>query len=661
MSNNKFDSTGRLIRGVKEQTLTKSHGFDKSHSQEYPLVIQFSEHFGVTYASHKSDFPFVFLQPDEKMQRNFNLSNEFLLLFSHYASFDTRSFDVVDKILEEFSNRLDRLCIFVVSNDSNFLHIIDKKLANQQDFRLVVPFTYEEILSRRPFEDFLFERLRKYLYTRDLFAQNTPLTSNEFFFGRSQIIQKLTSRYSNGQQSGLFGLRRIGKTSVLFALMRTLEHRNGVSVYIDCQSPTIHSLRWFELLKEVLNSLCNQYPVDLNVIDLVFDEKNASRQFELGIEEVYSKLGQNKLLIIFDEIENITYNLSPNNEWRRGPDFLFFWQTIRSIIQRKPHLFSFVIAGVNPYIIEEPSIDNMDNPLFGMLSVDYLDFFSLQDVRDMVSRVGGYMGLTFDEEVYTHLVDDFGGHPFLVRQVCSMINQLAQSKPYNLDKYVYKQHRYNFEDGLATYIEQIMKVLKDRYPHELDLLKTLVLDGHDQFLEIRKNQTTINHLIGYGVIVDHNGHYSVTIDAIRNYISNTYKSNSLPTTVEKRWAIISDRRNRLEVSLRNVIRITLLASKGRGTTKNILLGLLKTDEIASNRTKTIDYILENKIYFNQLKGLVMKEWKDFCKIFDDKTMFSQTMDTINTYRVDAHAKTIDDSAFFQVNYSFDWLEKKLNV
>ncbi len=37
----------------------------------------------------------------------------------------------------------------------------------------------------------------------------------------------------------------------------------------------------------------------------------------------------------------------------------------------------------------------------------------------MVSTIGNYMGMRFDDEIYTYLTDDFGGHPFIIRQVCS--------------------------------------------------------------------------------------------------------------------------------------------------------------------------------------------------------------------------------------------------
>jgi hypothetical protein len=49
-------------------------------------------------------------------------------------------------------------------------------------------------------------------FRRDLFALESPLTMDTSFFGRGDIVDQLFDRFKQGQNSGLFGLRRIGKT-----------------------------------------------------------------------------------------------------------------------------------------------------------------------------------------------------------------------------------------------------------------------------------------------------------------------------------------------------------------------------------------------------------------------------------------------------------------
>jgi hypothetical protein len=38
--------------------------------------------------------------------------------------------------------------------------------------------------------------------------------------------------------------------------------------------------------------------------------------------------------------------------------------------------------------------------------------FTVDQIKEMVQRLGGFMGLHFDEGMYAQLRDHFGGHPF---------------------------------------------------------------------------------------------------------------------------------------------------------------------------------------------------------------------------------------------------------
>ena len=53
----------------------------------------------------------------------------------------------------------------------------------------------------------------------------------------------------------------------------------------------------------------------------------------------------------------------------------------------------------------------------------------------MVRKLGRIMGLRFDEIIYGKLTEDFGGHPFLIRHVCSVINRISPAeRPVIVDK-----------------------------------------------------------------------------------------------------------------------------------------------------------------------------------------------------------------------------------
>lgn len=196
-----------------------------------------------------------------------------------------------------------------------------------------------------------------------------------------------------------------------------------------------------------------------------YDEIKAPISFEEDILSLYNALGHIRILLIFDEIEQIGYTTSPSEHWKEGNDSLFFWQAIRSVFQTNSSLLSFIITGVNPKIVEITKINGADYPIFNGLSAQYISLFDFDDVRKMVSNIGGYLGLRFDEEIFTKLIDDYGGHSFLIRQVCSQMNsevlERREIRPYIISKYSYEKHSNDYQSQMAGVIEQILGVLQD--------------------------------------------------------------------------------------------------------------------------------------------------------------------------------------------------------
>ena len=77
-------------------------------------------------------------------------------------------------------------------------------------------------------------------------------------------------------------------------------------------------------------------------------------------------------------------------------DFVKFWQTVRSNFHKWGKKFTFILAGTNPSAIEQVSIAGHDNPLFNQLKADsYLLPFSVDDTKEMINKLGGYIGLRF--------------------------------------------------------------------------------------------------------------------------------------------------------------------------------------------------------------------------------------------------------------------------
>jgi len=641
---------------------------------EREIIKHFAKLFSISFAkSHNFKgtwYNFAFLKPTKDLREKYRFQNEMLLIINSHDDFDNRTFDYVDKLMFEYHNRLDKLCLILISKDNNIKKKV--KLLSQQnpETRIIIPFSYVDFFKNNP-EELIQQRLKEFFYGRDLFAFESPLQNDAYFYGRTETVQFFYDKYKSGENSGLFGLRKIGKTSVLYALKRYLNLRGETTVFIDCQEPAFHKRRWYECLEFIISHLVLEIQektdkkIDIK-LNSNYDEKDASTYFEEDLKTLYKIQSQNRILIFFDEIENITFDISPTQHWKKEGDFIFFWQSIRAVYQKNPNLFSFIIAGVNPKTIETGLIGDFDNPIYRMITPTYLKLFNHTNVEDMVKNIGNYMGLDFDREIYTFLTDDFGGHPFLIRQVCSKIHQeISNHRPQQVTKFFYKEKIDEFNKYLSDYVELIIDVLKIWYPNEYKLLESLVIGDYEEFAKLSSiSDKPIIHLLGYNLIEKSTSNkYHIKINAVKNYILENTTLSKQANTIEDRWKVVTTKRNQLEIKMRNIVKLTVKSKFGINKCKNEFLKIIEEKRRERLNNLNINEIFSDKseIYFNDLKIYIIKNWSDFENIFSDKSKFDIYMDLCNNNRIDAHAKDINQEELTITLASLNWLNEKCDT
>ena len=608
-------------------------------------------------------YVYIFGKPSNDFTLKFNIDTEVLILFNKLDLFEKRTLDIVDKLLTEYYNRLDKYCVIIISNDNLICNKIESINAGEKLSRVFVPFTYNELIDYRVGNAFIETRFKKFFYVRDLFDLDSPIKSESFFFGRSKIVHEFFEKYTNSENSALFGLRKIGKTSVLYAVRRLFESKELPVIYIDSQSPSIHKRRWYEALEKIIYLAYEQMPEINN--DLVkiknYSEKDASTFFEKDLKKISLLKGGKKILLIFDEIENITFNISPSEHWNKNDDFLLFWQTIRSIFQSNRDIFTFIIAGVNPHVLEVTSLGSFDNPIFKIATPKYLNLFNFDTVKEMTYTIGMYMGLIFEEEVFFLLYEDFGGHPFLTRVACSNINKLLpDNRPESVTKFWYKQNRSKFIIPVISYVEQLLSVLKNFYNNEYQMLEVLANDSLELFGQlINSSPRAAEHLEGYGLVNMTPNQYYFKLKIIEDYIIQTSSIVKLGLSLDKKWEAISKRRNPLEKKLRNLAVIILKANYGNNY-KQKFLSVVDDRRKSKLENLTIEEIFQSHYLFFDISQLYVKEFKLFQNVFENQSnKFYSAMQHINEFRVDAHAKEISEEDYQMIMLEFRWLEKCL--
>lgn len=627
----------------------------------------------VNIGGERSSYNVVFLKPVDYITQNFNLTREVVLIFTPYSAFEPRTLDVLDDS-EIRVIRLEEVCCLVVSKDPDIERVLNTFMKSNAESRVIVPFTYDELLDSNNAE-FIIGQMRRCFYSRDLFGIQDPLKKELYFFGRRDLIQELVNKHNNDENAGIFGLRKTGKTSIIYGVMRTLDRKKSFALLVDCQ--TLHLQSWNMALRKIIWDIVNNLQLKQQSfrqrLPLYSNESEAAIAFETDLKEILT-ISKKDVLLIFDEIENITFDTSISQTWKSGESFIKFWQVVRSFGQHnntKRH-FSYLIAGTNPRCIEVPSIDRVDNPIFAQFTPIYISPFNFEHTDEMLSRLGGYMGIRFDKHAVSALVSDFGGHPLLIRQMASYIHKQAKNeRPIVITKHEYEEYKEQFyrdETGFAQYAVMILQVLADWYDIELEMLKMLAKEDINDFKELAEDGSYIKHLKSYGIIEADSTRigYHFKIEALERYLSNKLKYHRYPANDEGRELELQSRRSAIEKALRRMVKRQLKSSLGENKAKEEMIrAIYEPKVIGHHMNKQYAEFFDpdkHNIFLKTLFDVIIRNYECFKNIFDvPLEEFKNKAELLNRYRrAEAHSAKISKEDFSIFRGISSWFERILS-
>lgn len=393
------------------------------------------------------------------------------------------------------------------------------------------------------------------------------------------------------------------------------------------------------------------------------NKESASRIFSDSIIDVISRVPEHRLILALDEIEWISFKISPKEHW--NSEFLPFWQTMRAIHQNTNGSFTFIISGVNPKCIEEESIGGYDNPLFALIKPHFLKPFDDQSTRTMIRTLGKYMGIKFEYDFYTALIESYGGHPFLVRHACSKISELIPDRPITITKNNFDTYKNQINLSLQRYIKQILNVLAVWYPEEYEMVVLLSKKQIDKVKDHLKQQPEfLEHLVGYGLVVISGGEPKLSLLILSSHLKKdknkdviqAANTQNIEEDIEDIRVEISRRRNSIELWLHQLIKNGLRFKHGNRCMDKILSSLSQERRSVLSRYG-YDAIFD-ELYFSELVTILNKNWDSFQNWFNQDLKDVETwLNTINKLRIDAHAKGIKADDLSYLRFCFSRLEE----
>ncbi|MBW4473547.1 MAG: HEAT repeat domain-containing protein [Stenomitos rutilans HA7619-LM2] len=270
----------------------------------------------------------------------------------------------------------------------------------------------------------------RYLPGADLFDDRNAIGDTLSFFGRTDLLHRLEEELLRKQGVGLFGLRKSGKTSILLQLGFSL--RQHPVVHLDLQPYGGKPRYGAELFNEILRQLSlllrerdKTTTLNLEPFSLEMPATALTTEFIQRIGKMIQALTQvgyePPLLLFLDEIERILP--TPTDPTAKVEEFNAFFGSLRALSQDQRQL-GLLVADVHPdcnRINQWQQEGVPTNPVFSFFKEVFLSPFSTEETQTMLMDISRLMGRSFDPETLTLIHQDSGGHPFISRQLASLL------------------------------------------------------------------------------------------------------------------------------------------------------------------------------------------------------------------------------------------------
>lgn len=667
---------------IKDDAL---NAFFRARPKQQALADALDEAFDVTYGGYQFGQEFWLCQPKPIAVERFGLQREVIALYSPHEKADARLLTNLENISRapEFRHRAENVVALVIYEGRKD---VLEGIASQSKDWVLVPFAASELNEKGNNPFLIRSKMTEIVGRFDLFGMSSPIKHDKYFYGRDALVQELMQRaLVRKEHSGLFGLRKTGKTSVLFAIQRRLSEKGAIAEYVDCQSPGIYGSRWWAVLEEFARRITETAvkagcPMPAN---FSFDATDAANSFIRIVKWIQQNSPIEQVVLLMDEIEFVTPGIANHLGQHWDEDHLPLWQTIRSASQETKGFLTFCVAGVNPSSVEQSHFGQIQNPIFQLAVPFYLDPLTRHAMREMVRSIAKYSGVALDENCYDLLKENYGGHPYLIRLACSEVlrslNQLPIDKKIQIKKVDFRAASDKISVRISQPIKDILLSLVWWYPDEYDLLCMLAEgDGSfvREFLESEPDQAS--RFQRYGLLEANNGSFAIhELKAFLSKSGSEYKSaispfrrGDLPLDLLpeepniENLAALFKLRTEVEYALRKLL---IMILEYRFAFDDVKVAAAISGSFSKGEEKAQLFVgrrpkdAVSELYLSDLRPVFVKNWEYFVAYFGQTSnRFEMNIDTINiARRYEAHAKPLSEKDYDEFQNSYSWLKSRL--
>lgn len=480
----------------------------------------------------------VFEANNPELEESFDLTGNFLVRCLQRSPKPT---DIVD--LQQYLSKLSAQDGIVglqeqkvaVNTSLAFTAVPDSSTVRDQVINIlstnnevIIPLDDEVLQNSENTLNILRDLLGQYLGRRDLYS-STHAVSGRRFFGRELLLSQLTDLVHQGQFLGIFGLRKMGKTSLVYQL-RDEKLRGEAVAYVDLQASPAVSLKdctplYWELERRLYQRLTELHHKGKDLLRLGQCERfsdvpdNGTSAALIFNEDMRSFLdaiqnctldGINRLVIVLDELERIL----PVAGQQGAEGYLEFFGLLRGLAQHYPGLLSCIVVAANAAISERGYWEGRENPVFALYKPIFLSPLLQEECQEMIVTLGKGMAVYWEPDAVQVVFDETAGHPFLTRSLCSHIVQTNETRPLTVTSAMVQEQILPFIRDNGDKLAQITELLNTNFPHENDILEQIALGE----APVDIPDESLRHLLGYSLIQESDSGYQITLNLLRRWL-----------------------------------------------------------------------------------------------------------------------------------------------
>ncbi|MFJ6003396.1 hypothetical protein [Arthrobacter sp. NPDC092385] len=436
----------------------------------------------------------------------FGITREVMFFYTPYRDLQIRTFTWAKEELLALSRD--------ATPDLVLFHALDDRLTIKLEDWSRLAFTAIPLDAKlNPDPISLVRLIRDHVYARDLFYETTPVRGDRFF-GRKTILQELRDDVTKQRVSGLFGLRKSGKTSILLQLSELIESDTSVPVFVDLEvlpsPPNDPTLPLIAELATRLRAELGKRGIrsrELEPLELA----PSIPAFKTALQKMLARLDKTgvKVTLMLDEIEFLTPGDQVDTAEGEFSGVAQVLGILRSMVQSTEN-FTFILSGLTNDILENGRLYGRPNPLFSWAKARYIGPFERVEAGELATAVGSRMGIEIEPSALEALYDASGGHAYLYRNLASAV---VGDLPVDTYRRVMRNsdvlHRLiPWKRSIAGNLDEILGHLGRYYPTENVLLEIL-MESPDEFHSVAAfEDKAIHHLISLGLIHEVAGHFS---------------------------------------------------------------------------------------------------------------------------------------------------------